>query len=76
MVNRSQGNIDAVRIGKEFENEGVELSNKKINTMVASLKTYLHKSLKEVAKSQDLGALVATISNQLGERSGLKPNII
>ena len=46
LAKRSQGNLDILRLSRELENEGVELSNEKIMTVVRALKTILFKVLK------------------------------
>lgn len=49
VTNKTQGNLDVSRIGRELENEGVELSNKKIAKIVSALREFLFKVLKFVA---------------------------
>jgi hypothetical protein len=49
LVNIKQGNIDIQKIQRELENEGVELSNEKIQAIVRALKTFLFRVLKMVS---------------------------
>ena len=46
VAKRSQGNLDILKLSREIENEGVEVSNEKILTVVRSLKTIIFKVLK------------------------------
>jgi len=46
LAKRSHGNLDTVRLSREIENEGVEVSNEKIETVVRALKQILYKVLK------------------------------
>ena len=46
LAKRSQGNLDVLRLSREIENEGVEVSNDKIETVVRALKLVLFKVLK------------------------------
>lgn len=58
IVNKSQGNLDTLQISRELENEGVELSNHKIELITKALKFFLSKVLKEASKSQDVPGLL------------------
>ena len=46
LAKRTQGNLDTVRLSRELENEGVEVSNDKIESVVRALKLILYKVLK------------------------------
>lgn len=46
IAKRAQGNLDVLRLSRELENEGVEVSNEKIITVVRAMKTVLFKVLK------------------------------
>lgn len=77
IAKRSQGNIDILKISRELENEGVEISNKKIDTILKALKAVLYKVLKQgstsvEAQSQVLGQLSAV----LAERCSFKEKMI
>jgi hypothetical protein len=48
---RAQGNLDILRLSRELENEGVELSNEKIMQVVRALKAIIFKVLKAGAQS-------------------------
>jgi hypothetical protein len=52
LVNIKQGNIDIEKIQRELENEGVELSNDKIQSVIRALKTFLFRVLKMVSAQQ------------------------
>ncbi len=47
LAKRTQGNLDTVRLSRELENEGVEVSNDKIESVVRALKLILYKVLKQ-----------------------------
>ena len=53
LAKRTQGNLDTVRLSRELENEGVELSNEKIMTVVHAMKAILFKVLKMGSQSID-----------------------
>lgn len=44
-MNQSYGNLDILKLSKELENEGVEISNEKLQNIVKALKTFLFKVL-------------------------------
>lgn len=46
LAKRDQGNLDILKLSRELENEGVELSNEKISTVVNALKIIVFKVLK------------------------------
>lgn len=46
IVNQSHGNLDMLKLSKELENEGVELSNEKLHNIVKALKIFIFKILK------------------------------
>jgi len=54
---RAHGNLDILRISRELENEGVELSNEKIGTVVRALKAVLYKVLKAGSQSAEAQTL-------------------
>ena len=51
LAKRAQGNLDVLRLSRELENEGVEVSNEKLLTVVRALKTVLFKVLKQGSTS-------------------------
>jgi hypothetical protein len=53
IAKRDQGNLDILRLSRELENEGVELSNEKIMTVVRALKALLFKVLKAGSQSAE-----------------------
>ena len=46
IAKRTQGNLDTLRISRELENEGVEISNRKVDIIIRALKAILYKVLK------------------------------
>ena len=51
IAKRAQGNLDVLKLSIELENEGVELSNEKIMTVVHAMKAVLFKVLKMGSQS-------------------------
>lgn len=51
VAKREQGNLDIVKLSRELENEGVEVSNEKITKVVLALKAVLFKVMKIAASS-------------------------
>ena len=47
IAKRTQGNLDTVRLSREIENEGVEVSNDKIESVVRAMKLILFKVMKQ-----------------------------
>jgi hypothetical protein len=45
-VNKQYGNLDPLKISRELENEGIEISNEKLAGILKALKTFLFKVLK------------------------------
>lgn len=45
-VNKNYGNLDLLKISRELENEGVEISNEKLSNIIKALKNFLFKILK------------------------------
>ena len=77
IAKRTQGNLETLKISKELENEGVEISNRKIDIILRALKAILYKVLKlgstsVEAQSQVLGLLSAV----LAERCSFKEKMI
>lgn len=49
-MNKQYGNLDVLKISKDVENEGVEISNEKLQTILKALKTFLFKVLKTASQ--------------------------
>lgn len=74
---RAQGNLDILRISRELENEGVELSNEKILTVVRALKAILFKVLKLGSTSvENQTAALQSLQVLLSERCSFKEKMI
>jgi hypothetical protein len=41
--------LDILKLSKELENEGIEISNAKLETIIKALKAFLFKVLKQAA---------------------------
>ena len=77
IAKRSQGNLDLLKISRELENEGVEISNKKIDTILKALKAILYKVLKHGSTSVEAQSLVlGQLSAVLAERCSFKEKMI
>ena len=49
IVNKQYGNLDILKISRDLENEGIEISNEKLSNILKALKTFLFKVLKAAA---------------------------
>jgi hypothetical protein len=77
IAKRSQGNLDVLKISRELENEGVELSNEKIMTVIRSLKTVLFKVLKLGSASLEAQTpVLQQFQAVLSERCSFKEKMI
>ncbi len=77
LAKRTQGNLDTLRLSREIENEGVEVSNEKIETVVRALKVILFKVLKYGSQGADAQtAVLSHIQAVLGERCSFKEKMI
>ena len=45
-MNKSYGNLDSLKLSRDIENEGIEISNDKLQTILKALRTFLFKVLK------------------------------
>ena len=60
-----------------MENEGIEISNEKLQTILKALKTFLFKILKAGSiKDSDHAQIVQTVSQILTERTALREKMI
>ncbi len=76
-MNRGYGNLDILKISRDIENEGIEVSNEKLQTILKALKTFLFKILKAGSvKDADHGQIVQTVTYILTERTALKEKMI
>jgi len=41
LANNSYGNLDIPKLSREIENEGIEISNEKLQTILKALKSFL-----------------------------------
>ena len=74
---RAQGNLDILRISRELENEGVELSNEKILTVLRALKVVVFKVLKLGAQGvESQSAALGALQGVLAERCSFKEKMI
>ncbi len=77
ITKRSQGNLDTLKISRELENEGVEISNRKIDIIIRSLKAILYKVLKQGSTSvESQSQVLGLLSAVLAERCSFKEKMI
>ena len=77
IAKRTQGNLDTLRLSRELENEGVEISNRKIDIIIRALKAILYKVLKLGSTSIDAQSQVlGLLSAVLAERCSFKEKMI
>ena len=78
LAKRSQGNLDVLRLSREIENEGVEVSNDKIETVVRALKLVLFKVLKAGSQGgiENQSAVLGQLQTILSERCSFKEKMI
>ena len=50
-MNKAYGNLDILKLTREIENEGIDISNDKLLTIVKALKVLLFKVLKQAANA-------------------------
>jgi len=58
IAKRTQGNLDTVRLSREIENEGVEVSNDKIESVVRAMKLILYKVMKQGSQGPEAQSAV------------------
>ncbi|TNV86541.1 hypothetical protein FGO68_gene8655 [Halteria grandinella] len=74
---RAQGNLDILKISRELENEGVELSNEKILTVLRALKAIIFKVLKAGSQSVESQTVaLQTLQVILTERCSFKEKMV
>lgn len=77
IAKRAQGNLDTLRLSRELENEGVEVSNEKIEKVVQALRAVLFKVLKACSQGTDAQtAVLQQLSVILAERCSFKEKMI
>ncbi len=78
LAKRTQGNLDTVRLSRELENEGVEVSNDKIESVVRALKLILFKVLKQGSQGgqETQTTVLGHLQVILGERCSFKEKMI
>ena len=64
--------IDLQKLSKDFENEGIELSIKKLQKIISAMKTLLYKVLKWASGQDDQNQLIGNVQTMLSERSALR----
>ena len=63
IVNKNYGNLDCLKISRELENEGIEISNEKLGCILKALKTFMYKTLKVASSGTvDNASLIQTVS--------------
>lgn len=77
ITKRTQGNLDVLKLSRELESEGVEVSNEKLNKVVSAIKSLLFKVLKQSSQSVDGQTLILQqLSAILAERCSFKEKMI
>ena len=78
LAKRTQGNLDTVRLSRELENEGVEVSNDKIESVVRALKLILFKVLKQGSQGgqETQTTVLGHLQAILAERCSFKEKMI
>ena len=77
IAKRTQGNLDTLKISRELENEGVEISNRKIDIIIRALKAILYKVLKQGLTSvENQSQVLGLLSAVLAERCSFKEKMI
>ena len=77
IAKRTQGNLDTVRLAREIENEGVEVSNDKIESVVRSMKLILYKVMKQGSQGTEAqSAVLGHLQAILAERCSFKEKMI
>ena len=78
LAKRTQGNLDTVRLSRELENEGDEVSNDKIESVVRALKLILFKVLKQGSQGgqETQTTVLGHLQAILGERCSFKEKMI
>ena len=76
-MNKSYGNLDSLKISRDIENEGIEISNDKLQTILKALRTFLFKVLKAGSvQGADHTQIVQQVSSILTERTALREKMI
>ncbi len=72
--NVSIGNLSVLRLSRELENEGVEISNEKLQILVDALKVVMHRVFKQAIGNQE--AVMEALTVVLSERTALREKMV